>query len=156
MEFTQELFDRINSFDTIKAGCKAIADETGNTVTHVQNSYYKFKEKNKINYSFSKNKKAQKDKEIIEEIAKHPDNIQEACRIVARKQGLSSKTISALYYGRIKNNPDYPIFTLMSKKSGHMNVKNNINNKYPKHKTTHNFVEKTWGKIKFFINNILK
>lgn len=156
MEFTQEIFDRINSFDSLKAGWKAIADETGNTVISVKNNYYKFKEKNKINYSFSKNKKAQKDKEIIEEIAKHPDNIQEACRIVAQKQGVSSKTISALYYGRIKNNPDYPIFTIMSKKSGHMNVKNNISNKYTKYKTNHSFIEQTWGKIKYFINNILK
>lgn len=156
MEFTQEIFDRINSFDTIKAGCKAIADETGNTANYIYNSYYRFKEKNKINYSFSKNKKAQKDKEIIEEIIKHPDNIQEACRIVAQKQGTSPKTISALYYARIKNNPDYPIFTIMGKKSGHMNVKNNIGNKYPKYKTNHSFIEKTWGKIKLFINNILK
>lgn len=156
MEFTQEIFDRINSFDTLKAGWKAIADETGYSVIIIQNNYYKYKRDNNIKYSFAKTKTEKKYKDIISEIAKHPDNIQEACRVVAQKQGVSYKTISVLYYSKIKNNPDYPIFTIMSKKSGHANVKNNIGNKYPRHKTNHSFIEQTWGKIKHFINNILK
>lgn len=156
MEFTQEIFDRINSFDTIKAGITAIAAETGLTEKSISNYYYQYKRYNNIDYSFRENKSSKRIQDIIQEVSKNPDNLRKAFIIVAKKYNTTWKAVSNHYYKVIKNNPDYPIFTLMSKKSGSMNVKNNINNKYSRHKTNHSFIEQTWGKIKFFINNILK
>jgi hypothetical protein len=153
MEFTQEIFDRINSFDTIKAGCQAIADETGYKPKTIQNEYQKFRK------SLGLSKKAEMDllcKKIIKKVSENPTNLQEVFREIAKEENKTIKAIHYCYYAKIKNNPDYPIFTIVSKKSGHMNVKNNIGNKYPRHKTNHSFIEQTWGKIKHFINNILK
>lgn len=153
MEFTQEIFDRINSFDTIKAGIAAIAAETGYKPNTIQNEYQKFRK------SLGLSKKAEMDllcKKIIKKVSENPTNIQEVFREIAKEENKSIRAINYCYYTKIKNNPDYPIFTIVSKKSGYMNVKNNIGNKYPKYKTNHSFIEKTWGKIKFFVNNILK
>lgn len=156
MEFTQEIFDRINSFDTIKAGCQAIAAETGYDYNEVRNKYYYFRNKNTPKYSHRRSVADSKRKDILLEISKHPDNLKESFRIVAKKYNTTWNAIQTIYYGELKNNPNNPVFTLVSKKLGHMNVKNNINNRYPKHKTNHSFIEQTWGKIKYFINNILK
>lgn len=156
MEFTQEIFDRINSFDTIKAGFKAIAAETGYSENTIYKKYYEFKKINAINYSFKKEKTMAKYKDIILEVSKHPDNISEALRIIAKKYNTTIESVQYMYYHRIKNDPNCPVFTLVSKKAGAINVKNNINNKYLRYKTNHSFIEQTWGKIKYFINNILK
>lgn len=156
MKFTQEYFDRINSFDTIRAGWEAIAAETGYNVQTICNYYYKFKKEHNANYSYREEKMLKKYKDIVLEISKHPDNIREALRIMSKKYNTSFKSMECCYYLRIKNNPSYPIFNIVSKKSGHMNVKNNINNKYPRYKTNHSFVEQIWGKIKFFLSNIIK
>lgn len=153
MNFTQEIFDRINSFDTIKAGCKAIADETGYSPKTIQNEYQKFRKylglskKRELNLLYKK---------IIKKISENPTNLQETFREIAKEENKSVSNISYCYYSKIKNNPECPIFTVVSKKSGHMNVKNNIGNKYPKYKTNHSFIEQTWGKIKFFLSNIIK
>ena len=153
MNFTQEIFDRINSFDTIKAGCKAIAAETGYSPKTIENEYQKFRK------YLGLSKKRELDllyKKIIKKFSENPTNLQETFREIAKEENKSVSNISHCYYSKIKNNPDYPIFTVVSKKSGHMNVKNNIGNKYPKYETNHSFIEKTWGKIKFFLSNIKK
>lgn len=153
MEFTQEIFDRINSFDTIKAGIETIAAETGYSQSTIRNEYQEFRK------SLGLSQKREMDllcKKIIKKVSENPTNLQEVFREIAKEENKSIKTINYHYYSKIKNNPDCPVFTLVSKKSGHMNVKNNIKNKYPKYKTNHSFIEQTWGKIKFFINNILK
>lgn len=154
MEFTQEIFDRINSFDTIKAGCKAIADETGCNSETIRKDYNTYKRK--VLGIYKKESITKRDKELLEELSKNPDNLQEVFRKLAVKYNISHYTLQGRYYRMLKNNPNHPVFTLVSKKSGHINVKNNIGNKYPKHKTNHSFIEQTWGKIKYFINNILK
>lgn len=152
MNFTKEYFDRINSFDTNKAGCEAIAAETGYSPKTIRNEYQKLRKNLGL---FKKKEMSLLCKKIVKKISENPTNLQEVFREIAKEENKSVRTISFHYYTKIKNNPEFPIFTLISKKSGHMNVKNNIGNKYPKYKINHSFIEKTWGKIKFFLSNII-
>lgn len=153
MEFTQEIFDRINSFDTIKAGCQAIAAETGLSENSIRSLYGKYKRDKGI---FLKDILASRDKELLKELSQNPDNLRQVFRKLAVKYNVKPGTLEHRYYKVLKNNPDHPIFTIVGKKSGSINIKNNINNKYPKHKTNHSFIEQTWGKIKYFINSLKK
>lgn len=154
MNFTQEIFDRINSFDTVKAGCEAIAAETGYNVGTVTRNYSTYKRE--VLGIYKKDTLIKRDKELLEELSKNPDNLQEVFRKLAVKYDVSHHTFKSRYYHVLKNNPNCPVFTIVNKKSGHMNVKNNINNKYPKYKTNHSFIEQVWGKIKYFINSLKK
>ena len=98
----------------------------------------------------------EKDKQILLAIAENPDNIQQAFRTLSIKLNVTASSLNDRYYKYLKNNPNNPVFTIVGNKSGHINVKNNINNKYPKYKTNHSFIERVWGKIKYFVNNLKK
>ena len=155
MEFTQEIFDRINSFDTIKAGWEHLAAETGFSIQTIRKYYYKFKKENRNTYTCRyHNRYKELLPKIVKEVSKNPDNLSECFRKVSAETNEKYSYIQQVYYNKIKNNPNYSIFAIISKKSGHINVKNNYNNKYPKHKTTHSFIEQIWGKIKQCVNKI--
>lgn len=153
MEFTQEFFERINSYDSQEAGFRAIAAETGYSIYTIKNNYRDYRKKNGI----SKAKEMlEKDRQILLAIAENPDNLQQAFKTLSIKLNVETRSLANRYYKYLKNNPNNPVFTIVGNKSGHVNVKNNINNKYPRYKTNHSFIERVWGKIKYFVNNLKK
>ena len=48
MKFTQEFFERINSYDSQEAGFRAIAYETGYSIHTIRNNYRDYKKANGI------------------------------------------------------------------------------------------------------------
>lgn len=140
---SQDIFDRIRGAESIKAGFKEIAAETGYSENYIETLYYQYK---KDKYGSKKDEMSMKKDFLIKKISENPDNLSQAFRETAKVFNCQWRDLEYVYYKHIKKS--VPIFNIISKKSGDFNVKNNINEKYPRKITTLAKIKEWWNKIK--------
>lgn len=140
---SQDIFDRIRRSESIKAGFKEIAAETGYSKRYIETLYYKYKISK---YGSKKDEMSSKKDFLIKKISENPDNLSQVFKETAKILNCHCRDLEYVYYKHIKKS--IPIFNIISKNTGEYNVKNNINNKYKREKTTFSLLKNIWNRIK--------
>lgn len=147
---SQDIFDRIRGAESIKAGFKELAAETGYSEKYIENLYYKYKKY--VLCSIKREEMSLRETILLKVVSENPDNLTACFKKTAEEFNCDWKTMRSLYYTKIKKS--IPVFNIISKKSGDYNVKNNLNNKYKRKNTTLYLLKNIWNKIKETLKNI--